>query len=64
LFEAVSNLKAEQFTQSDVGSYGSIRNTLVHWKTVGVDPQRRPVGEGVSHVGLAARVRTPLYGSG
>jgi uncharacterized damage-inducible protein DinB len=30
LFEAVSNLTAEQFTQSVAGSYGSIRNTLVH----------------------------------
>ena len=30
LFEVVSNLTTEQFTQSVAGSYGSIRNTLVH----------------------------------
>ena len=30
LFAAVAQLTPEQFTQSVVGSYGSIRNTLVH----------------------------------
>jgi len=30
LFEVVSNLTTEQFTQPVSGSYGSIRNTLVH----------------------------------
>jgi len=30
LFEAASQLTSEQFTQSVAGSYGSIRNTLVH----------------------------------
>ena len=30
LFEVVSKLTTEQFTQSIAGSYGSIRNTLVH----------------------------------
>lgn len=30
LFEALSPLTAEQFTQDVAGSYGSIRNTLVH----------------------------------
>src|SRR5512140_2361722 len=30
LLDAVSQLTPEQFTQSVVGSYGSVRNTLVH----------------------------------
>src|SRR5258708_35446811 len=30
LFEVVSQLTPEQFTQAVAGSYGSIRNTLVH----------------------------------
>lgn len=30
LLDAVSQLTAEQFTQPVAGSYGSIRNTLVH----------------------------------
>lgn len=30
LFEVVSQLTPEQFTQSVAGSYGSVRNTLVH----------------------------------
>jgi len=30
LFEVVAELTPEQFTQSVAGSYGSIRNTLVH----------------------------------
>jgi len=30
LFEAVSQLTSEQFTQPVTGSYGSVRNTLVH----------------------------------
>ena len=30
LFDAISQLTPEQFTQSVAGSYGSIRNTLVH----------------------------------
>lgn len=30
LFEAVSGLSTERFTQDVAGSYGSIRNTLVH----------------------------------
>jgi uncharacterized damage-inducible protein DinB len=30
LFEVVSRLTAEQFTETVCGSYGSIRNTLVH----------------------------------
>jgi uncharacterized damage-inducible protein DinB len=30
LFEVVSRLSPEQFTQSVAGSYGSVRNTMVH----------------------------------
>jgi len=30
LFEVVSQLTTEQFTQSVTGSYGSVRNTMVH----------------------------------
>jgi uncharacterized damage-inducible protein DinB len=30
LFQAVSQLTTEQFTRSVAGSYGSVRNTLVH----------------------------------
>jgi uncharacterized damage-inducible protein DinB len=30
LFEVVSHLTPEQFTQSVAGSYGSVRNTMVH----------------------------------
>ena len=30
LFQVVSQLSPEQFTQTVTGSYGSIRNTLVH----------------------------------
>ena len=30
LFEVVARLQPEQFTQSVAGSYGSIRNTMVH----------------------------------
>ncbi|HMH11804.1 MAG TPA: DinB family protein [Edaphobacter sp.] len=30
LFEVVSQLTPEEFTQSVAGSYGSVRNTIVH----------------------------------
>jgi len=34
VFEVVSQLTPEQFTQSVAGSYGSIRNTMVHMLSV------------------------------
>jgi hypothetical protein len=74
LFEVVSQLTPEEFTQSVAGSYGSVRNTMVHvlsaewgWRDRCGGAQRGPAlvafdypTGGVAHRAVATG---PMYGS-